>query len=231
MKHIIIPDLHGRNFWIDPVLDNINKVDTHIVFLGDYLDPYESFENITPKQALDKFNLLLEIIQDANNVTLLIGNHDYEYWPEMLDYYSDRRDDQNKKIISDIFKNNLHRFQLAYEYDKYLFTHAGVLEKWWELDEPINAENINKLIDKPLKLSQVPWERGGKALYGSCIWADVSEHYFQTLPNYYQIFGHTWQYYTNKPIITPYFAMLDCKKVFTLDSESGQIDEYYQKNE
>lgn len=228
MKHIIIPDLHGRDFWINPVLNNINKENTHIVFLGDYLDPYEGFENITSEKALEMFLYLLEVIQNTNNVTLLIGNHDYGYWPEMLEYYSCRRNEKDKQKISQIFQNNRHLFQLAYEYDKYLFTHAGVLEKWWGSQDPITAENINQLIEKPLKLNQIPRERGGKALYGSCIWADVYEHYFQHPINYYQIFGHTWQYDTGKPIINENFAMLDCRKVFELDTKTGKIEEFIE---
>lgn len=36
-RYTIIPDVHGRPFWRDAVLD----VDTTpVVFLGDYLDPY-----------------------------------------------------------------------------------------------------------------------------------------------------------------------------------------------
>ena len=36
---IIIPDLHGREFWRKAV--NELPEDAHVVFLGDYLDPYE----------------------------------------------------------------------------------------------------------------------------------------------------------------------------------------------
>ena len=38
-KQIIIPDVHGREFWREAV-KGIDE-DTHVVFLGDYLDPYE----------------------------------------------------------------------------------------------------------------------------------------------------------------------------------------------
>lgn len=37
-KIIIIPDLHGREFWRGAVNDL--GEDTHVVFLGDYMDPY-----------------------------------------------------------------------------------------------------------------------------------------------------------------------------------------------
>ena len=36
-KILIIPDVHGRDFWIEPVKKVINNKDYFIVFLGDYL--------------------------------------------------------------------------------------------------------------------------------------------------------------------------------------------------
>ena len=37
MRFTVIPDVHGRPFWRDAVLD---VETTPVVFLGDYLDPY-----------------------------------------------------------------------------------------------------------------------------------------------------------------------------------------------
>ena len=38
MKILIIPDIHGRDFWVEPCshIDEFDKV----IFLGDYHDPY-----------------------------------------------------------------------------------------------------------------------------------------------------------------------------------------------
>ena len=69
-KLIIIPDVHGRDFW-----KTIKQVkDTQIVFLGDYLDPYTGMENITPEQSIDNFQEILDFA-DSNKdmVTLLYG--------------------------------------------------------------------------------------------------------------------------------------------------------------
>ena len=57
-KIIIIPDVHGRTFWKESVYNNINKEDTHIVFLGDYLDAYEQIDNISPEDAICNFEEL-----------------------------------------------------------------------------------------------------------------------------------------------------------------------------
>ena len=46
-KVLILPDIHGRQFWKKPCenIDNYDKV----VFLGDYLDPY-NFEFISVEE-------------------------------------------------------------------------------------------------------------------------------------------------------------------------------------
>ena len=50
---LIIPDVHGRTFWKYAIQQYpIEKYpDIKIIFLGDYLDPYTSFEGITKNEA------------------------------------------------------------------------------------------------------------------------------------------------------------------------------------
>ena len=50
---IIIPDVHGRTFWRQAVNDYLGK--EHILFLGDYLDPY-AYEGITSAGAYKVFH-------------------------------------------------------------------------------------------------------------------------------------------------------------------------------
>ena len=72
-KILIVPDVHGRSFW-HKAEELVNDVDK-IVFLGDYLDPYEH-EGITFDMALEEFKKILEFKDKYNDkVILLIGNH------------------------------------------------------------------------------------------------------------------------------------------------------------
>ena len=48
MKIFIIPDVHGRDFW-KKAYNYVDKVD-EVIFLGDYLDPYET-EGISSEDA------------------------------------------------------------------------------------------------------------------------------------------------------------------------------------
>lgn len=232
MKNIlIIPDLHGRKFWREPVIKYLNNSDIHIVFLGDYLDPYTDIDNITQEEAFEEFKYLIDTVKNTNNITLLLGNHDYHYLSNMIEYNGCRKDMDRRYEISSIFTDNKSLFNIAYEYDKYLFTHAGVIQSWFDRvcpDQPLNADTLNKLIDNPYALNHISYERGGRHIDGSCIWADVFEHMWIKSINYYQIFSHSYQYITKEPIIQPNFAMLDCTKAFILDLESGDISEFKQ---
>ena len=74
---IIIPDIHGRDFWRWTVTHR--KEEDSVVFLGDYLDPYED-EWI---YWSDAYKGLLDIIElkraNPEKVVLLLGNHDLHY--------------------------------------------------------------------------------------------------------------------------------------------------------
>ena len=57
-KILVIPDVHGRYFWKEPVKKYFDTVD-RVVFLGDYLDPYEGEEGL----ADDIFENMMEIVR------------------------------------------------------------------------------------------------------------------------------------------------------------------------
>lgn len=230
MKEIlIIPDLHGRKFWREPVIKYLNNSDIHIIFLGDYLDPYPSIDGITAEDAFEEFKYLIQTIKTANNVTMLLGNHDLHYCGPMVNSKGCRKDMERRHDIAAIFNDNKSLFKIAYEYDRYLFTHAGVILNWFDrfcINQPLNSETLNSLIDKSHALMQISYERGGYSRDGSCVWADVCEHIYNKDIGYYQIFGHTYRYVTKEPIIQPNFAMLDCAKAFILNLETGDITEF-----
>ena len=80
---IIIPDVHGRDFWEKPVLERLGK--EHILFLGDYLDPYD-YEGIPNEKVFPRLEEILYLKQKhPEDVTLLLGNHDLHYVDRRLD--------------------------------------------------------------------------------------------------------------------------------------------------
>jgi len=270
-KIIIIPDVHGRTFWREPVKKYKNVEGVHIVFLGDYLDPYENIDFIYKAEAFAVFEEIIDEARSANNITLLLGNHDLHYLPQFHRSYGCRRDELRKQNISHLFLSNIDLFSIAYETyinDKqYLFTHAGVIKPWFEwvtnkevktntldpdlkdsyrysdvfglteqeiaaIDVEMNANGLNKLLESKVGrdiLWTISRYRGGYSTYGSCIWADVSEHYSlfskeDRYENIYQIFSHSFGSPSlDEYIINDNWAMLDCRKAFELDCETGVI--------
>lgn len=67
-KLIIIPDVHGRDFWRKAAEDN---PDAEFIFLGDYLDPYD-FEAISEEEAFHGLEDILRFKEEnPDRVTLL----------------------------------------------------------------------------------------------------------------------------------------------------------------
>ena len=241
---LIIPDVHGRTFWRDKVYDIIeNDEETHIVFLGDYLDPY-TYEGIFPQDAIPIFKEIIDLKKRCpKQITLLLGNHDCGYiWSNVC---SCRRDKKNYNEISKLFNDNLNLFDLAYKEGRYLFTHAGVHKRWFDLVFGENSEyypNIDTWLNNWLHVDQgniadclemYSCFRGYvDSWYGSCVWADVREWSWdvqnQSERNkelgYFQIFGHTQL--ELDPIIKNDFACIDCRRYFILKDDK-LIDEQY----
>lgn len=73
MKILVIPDVHGRDFWIEPCY-HTEEFDK-IIFLGDYHDPY-SFQvsEDTSRHRLRDI-LLPFVLEHKDKVICLLGNH------------------------------------------------------------------------------------------------------------------------------------------------------------
>ena len=226
-RHIlVIPDVHGRDFWKKAVEETPCE---KIIFLGDYVDPYGK-EGISPDHALEVFYEVLELKKvHQKKVVLLLGNHDMHYLsPQFKDLACGTR--YNVRLapdISGLLKENEDSFCLAHEEvvagKRYLFTHAGVTSLWYERHQEtikeLTAKNLNHLMATKTgvsALADVGKERGGYLPSGSMLWAD-SDEMLSSVPflDVYQIFGHSLQ--RKDPIITDHYACLDCKRAFLLD--------------
>ena len=247
IKLLLIPDVHGRDFWREPVMDNLDK---KIVFLGDYVDPFPD-ENIPADKVISTLTEIIGLAHDNDNITLLLGNHDagYAIDPEIC---SCRRDWRRYNTISEIFKNDIDIFDVAYETTinkkRFLITHAGVrYDTWIKYNSYIfpkgfrvTAKNLNAMFhsDEPetkrgfvLSLRDMSYYRGGYETYGSLLWADLRE------------FANTQEYNRRKTIqvvahtrlkgvginFNNRFYCLDCQRVFYIDSKG--IIRYYDNDE
>lgn len=73
MKLLIIGDVHGRDFWIEPCshIDEFDKV----IFLGDYHDPYPFQVSQDTSRHRLRDELLPFVLEHKDKVICLYGNH------------------------------------------------------------------------------------------------------------------------------------------------------------
>lgn len=239
-KILVIPDVHGRQFWKDAIEKHFDNVDKAI-FLGDMVDPYKD-EGITRKESIAVFDEIINLkLNNLDKVVLLIGNHDAHY---MIPHFprSTRYDSSNAYHLKEIYSSHRSIFKLAHEETvgdkKVLFTHAGLMNSWVERNKNIigdvTVDNLNHLIGTPSgvsALSDISKYRTWLGYdSGSILWSDIREKIDidalnetiiplddSIIKEYnYQIFGHTLM---KKPIINDNWACLDCKKAFILTDE------------
>ena len=244
-KILIIPDVHGRTFWKEP----LKEIDTFekIIFLGDYLDPYDYFESITPEMALENFKEILEVKKaNPHKIILLLGNHCSHYaWPGDAEK-STRYSYELAPIIEPLYKET--EFLVAYQENigdtKYIFTHAGITKRWIEQNKLELPEDhidcwLNSLAHEAMgrgMIADIGRSRGGYAPSGGPMWADFYEDHDPYFANFegrrlrkdiYQIFGHTQTFNGN---VGKNIACLDCKKAWVMDLETGEIERYEKDN-
>ena len=207
MKLLIIPDVHGRDFWMEPCshVDEFDKV----IFLGDYHDPYSwEVSQDTSRHRL-RDSLLPFVQQFPDKVVCLFGNHDGNY---LVGDMADRVDYWHKREIREYMEKM--NIKLIHQEGKYLFSHSGVLPAWLKANG-LTLHDLNNLPFDHQALMQVSPYRGGWSEAGSCVWGDVREYALKEhIPDIYQIFGHSQL--TEDAVIMEDCADLDCRKAFTL---------------
>ena len=248
MRYLILPDVHGREFWVKPVEEALaDPAEPRIVFLGDYHDPYPwEFDQDDDylQRSVDRFREIIELKKKyPKRVTLLIGNHDCGY-AISDDICSSRMDRSHRRELEKLFQDNRELFQLAEECDiagrHIIFSHAGILKGWvnqvWgedALDAHFNV--VDQLNNAWLTdhygimeaLGDYDNFRGwGGGQYGSPVWSDLRSWVRVTPEETYgfNIVGHT-QLESDSPVILDTIADLDCRRAFYLD-DMGQIRDW-----
>lgn len=216
-KVLTISDLHGRTYWKDfadikfllyaePDAAGfggfVPQYDKY-VFVGDYTDSFTE-TNDTIRENLLELIRFKKLYPD--HVVLLWGNHDVNYylnepWKQMVGNTSGYRPEAHYDLY-DIFNTNRDLFQLAFEMNNYLWTHAGVHFGWYhfvftkaikdmDMNDMTVAEQLNEAFRYRLDcLFDVDWYRGGNKRVGGPLWCD--KHLMdKPLKNTHQIVGHT----------------------------------------
>lgn len=241
-KILIIPDVHGRDFWKEPVKKVLEDTNAHIVFIGDFTDcyPHEWAPNFDCGQhTVDNFKEIIELKrQNPDRITLLLGNHDCGY--AISDTISSSRmDRKHKSELEELFKGNRELFKIAEECDiagrHFVFSHAGILKGWVKSVWGDEADNTDfKVVDRLNNAWLVEdWSilnylgdydnyRGwGGLQYGSPVWSDIRSWVNVTQDETYgfNIVGHTQL--DDRQVVLDQIADLDCRKAFYIDDQGA----------
>ena len=205
MRIITVSDVHGRHESLYKAIERFKKEHfDKIVFLGDFADSYDR----TNEDILRCYKMAMDLYYEfPDKVEWLFGNHDWQY------YYgrhlcSGFRGDLCISL-NPLINENRKIFKIAYGYENYLFTHAGIQQSWYNRHKDlINscggetiAENLNNMLQMRIAqdvLYEIGPQRGGDSRdYGGPMWADMHEimdmYCSGPIEGYHQIVGHTPQ--------------------------------------
>lgn len=227
-KVLVIPDIHLKPYIFD-IADKIinnNEID-QIVFLGDLIDEFHQSNNINLyKETIDK---AIEFKHQHINTLYCWGNHE-------IAYLSNWNCSGNSIVHNFEIKHMLNLYErevnpkFVYYIDNYLFSHAGISNRFANLLD--NNSNINDLIEFINKLNF-----NDAGVYDSPIWLRPNKFKNTYYNKYIQIIGHT-------PVKSPSFInntwILDTfsldpntmksygdKSIIVIDTKTNDIFIYY----
>ena len=150
-KTIIISDVHGRDQWKQIVAQE-KDADT-VVFLGDYFDSFDI-------SAVEQMHIFKEIVefketsftnagtddQHKTRVIMLIGNHDYHYFPEITDSSTSGYQTRMAMVIKQLIGENREHLEVAHRIGEFVFSHAGISSEW--LDDFVPSWTPDTMVDQ-----------------------------------------------------------------------------------
>jgi UDP-2,3-diacylglucosamine pyrophosphatase LpxH len=138
MKTVIIGDIHGHDLWKQVVAQEHDA--DRFIFVGDYFDSF----TVSGVVQIHNFKEIVEFKTTTDKeVIMLIGNHDYHYFPEIGDSNTSGYQSTLAPSIKQVVGENKPHLQLAYQFDDILVTHAGVSSEW--LDDTITMWDVPNL--------------------------------------------------------------------------------------
>ena len=182
-KTILLGDTHGTSLWkLATFQEDLYKSD-RVIFIGDYFDSFD--KELTAAIQIQNF---LEIVHykkyceehNGPEVILLIGNHDHHYFPEVGYTGTSGYQYGMATFISQAIQDNREHLKMAFQFDEFLCTHAGVSEVFmdgvfgktgWSISNI--ADNLNELFKhKPnaFLFDSRDWSGNGDDIIQSPIW-------------------------------------------------------------
>lgn len=135
---ISIGDIAGKQCWKDIRHEEYD----FIVFHGDLPDPRDG---IKPSQVVNNLEDIIEAKkQNPDKYILLLGNHDASYlYLNDESFKCNPHDSSIERTLHKMYKGNVDLFQIAFQVDNYLFTHAGITNEWWKMRSMKSVNDID----------------------------------------------------------------------------------------
>lgn len=200
MKILTIGDLHGRNIWEKfadlKLLTDIPNMSTeydYYIFLGDYTDSFVK----TNVEIMNNLKRLIKLKENyPDKIILLLGNHDLQYLFSYNNYGCSGYRPEAYFDLNELFNKKKDLFQVAFQIENVIWTHAGVHRGWYSYEFPFRspkiADDLNgALLQNVKSLFDVGHRRGGFKPHGGPFWADKHETLTKPLRGYHQVIGHT----------------------------------------
>jgi len=198
-KILVLGDIHGRSIW-EKIVAKHHDVDK-VIFIGDYVDTHD---DITPLEQLQNLRKIIKYkALNQNKVVLLVGNHDYHYWPGAPEQYSGYQPAMRHNFEHEFQLHN-DLFQMAFQDENdIIYTHAGVTKTWLESvgiasDWVSSINELFKFQPYKFKFSSLDTSGYGEHKSQSPIWVRAQSLYNDKILNL-QIVGHTMVYNINHP--------------------------------
>ena len=201
MKTVVIGDTHGRSLW--KLIVNQEQDADRIIFIGDYFDSFE----ISGVEQIQNFKEIIEYKKTSGKeVIMLVGNHDHHYYPEVGYTGTSGYQSGIAPSINQVIDENRQHLQIAYSFDEFLFTHAGVSPTFMDGEfgeEGWVEDNVVELLNDLFKYKPKSFDFNGTDPYGdntyqTPIWirpkslmAVNKKHDKGLKKKYIQVVGHT----------------------------------------
>lgn len=141
MKTVFIGDIHGRSDW--KLIVHLEQPDC-VVFIGDYFDSFD----ISGAEQIHNFKEIIEYKKSSKSeVIMLIGNHDYHYFPWIGRQKTTGYQSGIAMQIGQLLEENQHHLQMCYEMNNILCSHAGIGHDWLVYQNGYSSGSIAEFVN------------------------------------------------------------------------------------
>jgi len=184
MKIAVISDIHQSVYWCNIIkqIDDFDKV----IFLG---DEFDSWANKWPMQINNAENIIAFRNNFPEKVDLCWSNHAISYF---LDERCSGYQSGRASAIYEFYKKHETLYNVIYIYDNWIFSHAGVSEKWMNYCNISELSEINqKFREKPRFFKWIGPDNFGNNAKEGPLWIRPEALLANSVPNFNQAAGHT----------------------------------------